>query len=184
MIGCTVRWISVTISHAISSRTEAIQSGNTFVGCTFRIMEVDDFPIWDPSRPFDKHDHYRSKITFPFNSSQYTMETGFIMHKTSHNVQTILPEPTADIILKYGGTLVTFRAPSSFSDHHVELLDVVTELRGSKLEILDVDPTNLSNSGLECLRRVLGRSKNLDMSRMQSWARKWKFKMDGWDVEE
>jgi len=168
-IGCRVSRATFIINIVISTRAKAIQSGNKFAFCVFKLKEERLIPL-DWKRYCD-YDRVATSISFPANSSDYTMRSEYIMHD-AHGYW--------DFILKYGWSLVNFRTSSVFCDRHVELLNVVTELRGSQLYWLDLDISSLSDSGRECLSRILGRSK-LDKSRTKSWARQWNFKVDGLD---
>ncbi|KAK3822728.1 MAG: hypothetical protein J3Q66DRAFT_397206 [Benniella sp.] len=166
-IGCRVSRATFIINIVISTREKAIQNGNKFAPCVFKLKEERLIPLdW---RRYPDYDRVATSISFPANSSDYTMRSEYIMYD-SHGYW--------DFILKYGWSVVNFRTNSAFCDRHVELLNVVTELKGSNLYWLDLNISSLSDSGRECLGRVLGRSK-LDKSSTQAWARKWKFKVDG-----
>ncbi|KAF9358832.1 hypothetical protein BGX34_008748 [Mortierella sp. NVP85] len=182
-IGCVGARSHIIIDLVISTRTEAVKKNNTFTRCRFELKE-ERLAFWDDDRHFDAFDHVTSMIVFPANSSEFTMRTRYIMRNPFKFLEGFYPDTTGDFILKYGWSLETFRAPSSFSNRHAELLNIVTELKGSQLKMLNVDPTNLNDSGRNYLRRVLKRSEQLDTPKMRSWATKWKFEMDGWEVEE
>ncbi|KAF9358831.1 hypothetical protein BGX34_008747 [Mortierella sp. NVP85] len=168
-IGCRVSRATFIINIVISTRAKAIQSGNKFAFCIFKLKEERLIPLdW---RRYLDYDRVTATISFPANSSDYTMRSEYIMND-SHGYW--------DFVLKYGWSLVIFRTSSVFCDRHVELLNVVTELRGSQLHWLDLDISSLSDSGRQCLSQVLGRSK-LDKSRTREWARQWNFKVDGLD---
>jgi len=180
MIGCVGARSHIIIDLVTSTRAEAVKKNDTFARCKFELKE-ERLAFWDDDRPFDAFDHVTSMVVFPANSSELTMRTRYIMRNPFRLLEGFYPDTAGDFILKYGWSLETFRAPSSFSNRHAELLNIVTELKGSQLKILNVDPTNLNDSGRNYLSRVLKRSEQLDTLKMRSWATKWKFEMDGWE---
>ncbi|KAI8346992.1 hypothetical protein B0O80DRAFT_466708 [Mortierella sp. GBAus27b] len=56
-------------------------------------------------------------------------------------------------------TLVTY---GTFCDSLASLLDKITEERGSKISSLSLKTTNLTTAGIDCMERVIDRSRDLD----------------------
>ncbi|KAI8604345.1 hypothetical protein EDD21DRAFT_412148 [Dissophora ornata] len=110
----------------------------------------------------DGHGHYdivTSIVEFEDNSD---------LPKTSVNVKMDIGilkdsrEHFNEIFSQYGSSIQKLETDHTFNDEHAKCLDDATDKSGSRLVSLVVDSTSLTKSGLECVDRIVERSRNLE----------------------
>ncbi|KAI8598676.1 hypothetical protein EDD21DRAFT_434528, partial [Dissophora ornata] len=71
---------------------------------------------------------------------------------------------TIAVIAHYAWSVTSLVVNGQFTDDHAETMDRGTEDKGSKLQGLILDPGSLTKRGLECTDRLIGRSKDLELT--------------------
>jgi len=65
------------------------------------------------------------------------------------------------LLLKYGQWIDVLKTQDGFNDELAAILDRVTEIRGSRITSIQLNPATLTNVGLKSMMRVIERSQNL-----------------------
>ncbi|KAG0319082.1 hypothetical protein BGZ99_005290 [Dissophora globulifera] len=80
-----------------------------------------------------------------------------------HNSIEAVHNETSEVIRQLGSSITSFRTSLEFDDSLAELLDSVTSRTGSSLSSLTLGYDNLTNIGVACMGRVIGRSPGLSI---------------------
>ena len=159
-VGGVVRRFFIIINSILSTRDKIIQSGQ----CALRTLEVkreDLIPLKQRGSCSCSHSLGAVTVSFSEEPHSFDMET-----HVNFDESDLAPEATHDFIRQYGWSIKSLTVSSSFSDRHAELLDQVTQERGSMIERIDIIPDSLTETGLNALDRAIGRSQNFRSVRL------------------
>ncbi|KAF9363437.1 hypothetical protein BGX34_004147 [Mortierella sp. NVP85] len=162
-IGCAGERFFILVNSILSTRDRILQSGG-HVALRFLELKGEGLVPLKRLKPCGYHQHLLAvTISFSEEPHSFDMEAHVAfdeMYLSSDD------SATCDFIRQYGWSIKTLGVPSSFSDRHAELLDQVTQERGSIIECANITPDSLTKTGLDALHRAIERSKNLRSVRL------------------
>ncbi|KAF9363435.1 hypothetical protein BGX34_004145 [Mortierella sp. NVP85] len=162
-VGCVGQRFFVLVNSILSTRDKILQSGSQFALRSLEVEGEDLIPL-QRTEPCSCY-QYLGAVTVSFSEEPHSfdMETHVNLdecHLSSDDIA------VCDFIRQYGWSIKNLGASSSFSDRHAELLDQVTQERGSMIEHVDITPDSLTETGLNALHRAIERSKNFHSVRL------------------
>ncbi|KAG0221031.1 hypothetical protein BGX31_010258, partial [Mortierella sp. GBA43] len=164
-IGCIVERSLEVIGLLSETREKVLQKDGKVAKCTLELKE-EKLAILDEKQPFDGMDHISATVCFRVNSSIFAMRTRAIILQhvfiDEGDITTL-----SKILSWYGHTVEILRMSWAFGNHFAELLDRITSLKGSQFRVIQLNTNDLLEHGLECMGRVIDRSKALETLEME-----------------
>ncbi|KAI8349887.1 hypothetical protein B0O80DRAFT_459571 [Mortierella sp. GBAus27b] len=107
---------------------------------------------------------FQDGSTSPDVSASYHMQDD-----ASYHMQDDVFQLHRNVFLLFGWCFTFLATIGTFRDSLASLLDMITEKRGSKINSLLLNTTNLTTAGVECMERVIDRSRDLDRIILRSY---------------
>ncbi|KAF8940798.1 hypothetical protein BGZ58_004712 [Dissophora ornata] len=155
-IGCRPERALVLIDFITSTRLDVLAKYRKSELRKVDLANDEEHPIGDTA----SKDVLNVTIDFPnLGNNDFGVNIHLEMRDTAPVDES---SPLSGIFEKYAWSIEKLAANQAFSDHLAALLDSKTEDKGSKLTSLMLIPSSLTPTGLECMVRVIGRSKGLE----------------------
>ncbi|KAG0227225.1 hypothetical protein BGX31_007055 [Mortierella sp. GBA43] len=156
-IGCHGGRSLEVIKLVISAREKIYQCGGKSSLQFFKVADegLQPFNLY---KEHDEQEHFAATVVFSLESAVFDMDTRIILQNKRLIVE---KSQVFNFVREFGWSITSLNAPWTFSDIFAELLDRVTQISGSRIKQLVLDPFSLATCGLDALNRIIKRSQRL-----------------------
>ncbi|KAF9948347.1 hypothetical protein BGZ65_008128, partial [Modicella reniformis] len=147
-LGCDIQHSQTIMDAVISTREEILSNGNSCDLQQFKMIM--NYP-W-----------VNIVMNYPWVNIVVEFEDGARAPTISSQIRMLRDSRFySTFCLQYGWSITTLDATSAFTDELADVLDNVTQEKGSKITSLSLDTSELTAVGVECMIRVIDRSQDL-----------------------